>query len=155
MCKPITLFVFSFVIVLVAFGMTGCSTEQSAQSTSTEKLDSEDSGKELVTAANLGKRITLEGQASNRKIGAELVGSDFNVWIDGITDWPKEYRASGDKGKKVRVVGILAEDHGLPVFIPKEGEESIQGMPVPEGTDLEKASHRYLLKDAKWELIEE
>jgi hypothetical protein len=111
-------------------------------------------GESPLSKANLGKQITVEGWAVDRKIGAQLVGSDFNVWIDGLSSWPKGYYTGGDKGKKVKVTGILAEDHGLPVFIPKKGESPIQGIPVPEGTDVKKASHRYLLKNAKWELLE-
>jgi hypothetical protein len=108
-----------------------------------------------VSSAQLGKRITIDGWAVNRKIGAQLVGSDFDVWIDDLCLWPEGYYSGGDRGKKVRASGILVEDHGLPVFIPKDGEPLVQGIPVPEGTDLKKASHRYLLRDATWELLSE
>ena len=107
-----------------------------------------------MNGADLGKQITVEGFAVNRKIGAELVGTDFSLWIEGLSSWPKGYYSGGEKGKKVKVTGILAEDHGLPVFVPKKGEPPVQGIPVPKGTDLKKASHRYLLKNAKWELLE-
>jgi len=42
----------------------------------------------------------------------------------------------------------LDEDQGLPVFIPDDSDLAVQGIPVPAGTDLEKASHRFLLRDA-------
>ncbi len=60
----------------------------------------------------------------------------------------------GDRGKRVKVTGVLTEDHALPVFIPKQGEPIPQGIPVPEATDLYQASHRYVLKEATWELLE-
>jgi hypothetical protein len=106
-------------------------------------------GRRLVSADNLGKRITVQGGAVNSRTGAKLVGRGFELWIDNLNDWPEGFRDG-----KVRVTGVLAEDHGLPVFVPKRGEFPVQGMPVPEGTDLEKASHRYVLKDAKWALLE-
>ncbi len=106
-----------------------------------------------VSAVNLGKKITIEGWAVNCKTGAQLIGTDFDLWIDGLSSWPEGYYTGGEKGKKLRVFGILTEDNGVPVFIPKRDEPIVQGIPVPEGTDLRKASHRYILKDANWELI--
>lgn len=106
-----------------------------------------------VSDANLGKVITVEGRAVDRKIGAQLIGAGFDLWIDGLGSWPEGYGTGGDKGKKVRVSGVLAEDNGLPVFIQKKGEPVVQGIPVPEGTDLKKASRRYILRDARWELL--
>ncbi len=111
-------------------------------------------GTAIVSAANLGKRITVGGWAVNRRGGAEVVGTDFSVWIDSLDAWPEGYYVGSDRGKRVKVTGVLAEDHGLPVFIQRKGEPIPQGIPVPEGTDLNKASHRYLLKEAKWELME-
>jgi hypothetical protein len=106
-----------------------------------------------VSDANLGKVITVEGRAVNCKIGAQLIGAGFDLWIDGLSSWPEGYCNSGDGGKKIKVSGILAEDNALPVFIPRKGEPVVQGIPVPEGTDLKKASHRYILRDARWELL--
>ena len=110
-------------------------------------------GATTVSRDNPSKRITVEGWVVNRKGGAQLVGTDFKLWIGGLAMWPNGYYSSGNKGKRVRVTGVLAEDHALPVFIPEEGEPPRQGIPVSEGTDMEKASHRYLLKDAGWELV--
>ncbi len=108
----------------------------------------------IVSQANLGKKITVEGRAVDRKMGAQLIGEDFDLWIDGLSGWPSGYYTGGEKGRKVRVSGILAEDHGLPVFIPRKNEPVMQGIPVPEGTDLKKAAHRYILREATWELLE-
>lgn len=91
----------------------------------------------------------------NRKIGAQLIGTNFDLWIDGLSSWPEGYYTAGNKGMKVRVSGILNEDNSLPVFIPQKNEPVVQGIPAPEGTDLQKASHRYVLRDADWELLPE
>jgi hypothetical protein len=98
--------------------------------------------------ARLGQQVTLEGIAEARKLGAVLRGNDFEVWIDQLQDWPRNY-----VGQKVRVTGVLEERYDLPVFIQKRGEPIAAGIPVPEGTDLRKASHRYVVRDAKWSLI--
>ena len=114
----------------------------------------EDAGS-AVCDENLGKEITVVGWAVNRKNGAELVGEGgIELWIHDLASWPEGYYEGGDRGKKVKVTGILTQDHGLPVFVPKEGEPVVQGIPVEEGTDLEKASLRYVLKNARWELVE-
>ena len=98
--------------------------------------------------AQLGQQVTLEGTAEARKLGAALRGNDFDVWIDQLQDWPSQY-----VGQKVRVTGILDERHDLPVFIQKPGQPVAAGIPVPEGTDLRAASHRYVVRNAKWSLI--
>jgi|LakMenE01Jun11ns_1017448.scaffolds.fasta_scaffold9847210_3 hypothetical protein len=100
-----------------------------------------------VLASQLGKTIKLGGVAHPRKLGAALLGKDFFIWIDGLHDWP-----DGMRGKRVSVTGTVIERHDLPVFIPSRADRGIQGIPVPKGTDLHKASHRYLLKDATWKL---
>ena len=98
--------------------------------------------------AQLGQQVTLEGTAEARKLGAVLRGKDFDVWIDPLQDWPRDY-----VGQRVRVTGILEERHDLPVFIQKQGEPVAGGIPVPQGTDLHQASRRFVVRDAKWSLI--
>lgn len=107
-----------------------------------------------VTDENIGREVTVVGWAVNRKNGAQLVGDDFEVWIDGLASWPEGYYEGGDRGRKVKVKGVLDQDHGLPVFVPKEGEPVVQGIPVEEGTDLDEASLRYVIKNAEWDLID-
>ena len=103
-----------------------------------------------VTAANLGTTITVRGRAVNRKFGAQVVGEGFELWLEGVHEWPEDYNAAGDRGQWVEVTGALAEDHKLPVFVPSDDQPVVQGIPVPPGTDLEAASHRYVLRDATW-----
>jgi len=98
--------------------------------------------------SQLGKMVTLDGVAENRKLGAALRGDGFDVWLDAVDGWPSSY-----SGRRVRVTGILDERHDLPVYIQRPGEPPSAGIPVPEGTDLYKASHRYIVRDATWSLI--
>ena len=99
--------------------------------------------------ARVGQPVTLEGVAEARKLGPALRGNGFEVWIDGLEQWP-----AATAGRKIRVVGVLEERHDLPVYIQKAGEPPAAGIPVPEGTDLRHASRRYVVREAKWSLIE-
>jgi len=96
----------------------------------------------------VGERVTLVGVAESRKSGAALRGDGFYVWIDGLLNWPVDYVE-----RKVEVVGVLEDRHDLPVFIQAPGELPVQGIPVPEGTDLQAASRRYVIRDAKWSIL--
>jgi hypothetical protein len=104
-----------------------------------------------ISRDDLGKTMTLRGHAVNRKGGAVLQVGKVTVWIDGLHAWPPGYYEGGDRGRRIVVTGVLAEDHGLPVFVQLEGDPIMQGIPVPEGTDLEQASRRFVLRDARWE----
>jgi len=105
---------------------------------------------------SLGKTITITGEAANAKLGALLIINDStSIWIDEIDSWPKGYYLGEGKGRTLKVTGTLIEKYDLPVYIYKEGDPIRTGIPVPEGTDLRKASQRYLLKDAIWEVISE
>ncbi|MHA3775414.1 hypothetical protein ACXR0O_28165 [Verrucomicrobiota bacterium sgz303538] len=95
--------------------------------------------------SQLGRRITLVGEAQSRKQGAAFQGPDFFCWVDGLKRWPKNI-----DGKRVSVTGTLIERHDLPVYVHRDGEPPGVGEAVPLGTDLREASHRFLLKDAKW-----
>jgi len=96
-------------------------------------------------AAQLGKPVTLIGEAEVQKEGACLRGMDFHIYVDALQDWPKEL-----VGKKVSVSGIVIERYDLPVYVSRPGGPVRDARPVPAGTDVHKAAHRYLLKDAKW-----
>ena len=95
--------------------------------------------------ALLGQTITVEGEAQNWKVGPAINTGTYLYWIDRLLEWPEPLQ-----GRRLRVTGTLIERHDLPVFIPREGEPPIAGIPVPEGTDLHKASHRYFLTNVTW-----
>jgi len=120
------------------------------ESPSKEEFDA----KTAVSKENLEKVITVEGTAANAKLGAQLVGTVFTVWIDGLHSWPDGYYHREGPSQRLRVTGRLTEAYDLPVFIPRKDKPDVQGIPVPPGTDLKKASQRFLLKDAKWEKLE-
>ena len=93
----------------------------------------------------LGKELTGEGVAYDVKLGAMLELPDAVLWVDGIDAWP-----AGFNGKKVRATGVLIVKGDLPLFVRKPDEPVRSGIEVPPGTDLEKASRRYLLSKAKY-----
>lgn len=103
---------------------------------------------------HLGQQITVEGMAINQKVGAALWGTGEAVFIDGIDSWPDGFYLGGERGKRLRVTGTVIERHDLPVFIPRKGALPLAGIPVPEGTDLHRASLRFLLQNAKWTAAE-
>jgi len=100
-----------------------------------------------LESSQVGKTITVEGLAENRKDGAVLRGDHFELWIVELTGWPD------NASKRVRATGVLAEDHGRPVFIRRPDEPIVQGVEVPEGTDTEKASRRWVMKNVRWQWI--
>lgn len=99
--------------------------------------------------SRLGQTITLEGTAQNAKVGPLLLGPPEDIWIDGMDAWKDSV-----VGKRVRVTGRVIEKADLPVFEHEEGAPEKGGMPVPKGTDLQKASRRFLLTDVQWKLLE-
>jgi len=102
----------------------------------------------LILSGCATSPVALEGIAEARKLGAAVRGDGFEVWIDGLSDWPREL-----VGRRVRVTGVLEERNDLPVFVQKPGEPVAAGMPVAEGSDLQQASRRYVLRNATWSPI--
>jgi hypothetical protein len=103
----------------------------------------------------LGKTITLEGNAGNAHLGALLLGDRDEIWINGLDAWPDGFYTGGDKGKRLRVTGTVIKRADMPVFLVKPGESATQaGIPVHSEEELQKAKGRYLLKDAKWTVLE-
>ena len=101
----------------------------------------------------LGEFVTVKGITINAHLGAFLrkEKEGLNIWIDGLNSWPDGFYQGGLNGKTLKVTGTLIEKYDLPVFIPDKNDTLAKhGIPLPVGTDLKKASHRYLLKNAKW-----
>ncbi|KFF01685.1 hypothetical protein [Chryseobacterium luteum] len=118
---------------------------------SKEKINNKDI-KEFI-----GKSITVTGKTVNMKLGAVLISENGeSIWMDGLDSWPDGYYVKDDdlNTKTVKVTGTIIEESDLPVFIPNENDSIIQqGIPKPKGSDLQQASHRYLLKDYKYSII--
>ena len=128
---------------LISVILLSCATTPSA---------SEDPSK-LISRENLNRNITVRGYAVNHKNGAALLVDGVTLWIDKLSSWPDGYYEGGDRGKRLEVRGLLSEAYDLPVFIPKKGEPQKQGIPLPEASDLRKASHRFILKNASWIML--
>ncbi len=102
----------------------------------------------------IGKRTTIEGVASNTKIGAlVIINEDTSIWVDELESWPPEYHADGDNGKIVRVTGTIIERYDLPVQIKRASKPQGPEKPGLIATDTEETTHRYLIKNATWELV--
>ena len=112
--------------------------------------------KTVIGAANLGKSITVEGLPVNYNTEAAISIKEGNiVWMKGLPPWPSDVVAMG--GKHIRVTGVLSEDYGgRAVILDDKGgrQQRPQGHPVPPGTDLKNSNHRFVIINAKWEVIE-
>ena len=90
-----------------------------------------------------GRCVRVKGYAVGQKIGPRLQSGRFAVGVvrpGGPDDW------GVPPGALVQVEGTVAERSDLPVFVAKPGEPVMQGMPVPEGTDLDAARRRWVLE---------
>ncbi len=105
----------------------------------------------LFAKEQIGQHVTVTGQPVNRKNGACLILPNGEVWIEGLSTWPDEIAVGAQPGKELTVTGVLSEDNQLPVFVQKKDEPIVQGIPVPQGTDIQQASHRFVLNNATWE----
>lgn len=94
-------------------------------------------------------RQSWTGIASSHMAGPFLRDAGVYVDLPGLVRWP-----DAAEGRRVVVTGRAVVYHDLPVFIvPKNGPApEIQGIPMPEGTDLYKASERTVIEDAQWHL---
>lgn len=125
-----------------------------------EHNPSNPSRQERITAwprdwsSHVGQTVTLEGTAVDLKFGARLHGDGNAIWIDGLDAWPDGFYLGGEKGKRLRVTGVVIKRDDLPVFFQKPGEPVRQGMPVKSEEELATAKWRYLLKNAKWTVLD-
>lgn len=104
----------------------------------------------------VGKTVVVTGKTVNAKLGALLITNDGHfIWMDNMDQWPEGYYLGDENCKTVKVKGRLIRKYDLPVFIEEKDSPSQSGIPVPEGTNLKKASRRFLLKKATWEVLED
>jgi hypothetical protein len=99
-------------------------------------------------SASLGQTVTLEGAPRDSKEGAVLQGEGNLIWIDGLDFWPQDIR------NRLQVTGTVIKKDDVPAFVQKPGEPPKAGVPVQSEEEREKAKWRYLLKDAKWTVLE-
>jgi hypothetical protein len=140
-------------LCLLLASVSGCSQAPTVSATTPDLEDS-------ITAwpkdwsGHVGQRVRLEGTAANTRLGALLQGEGGAIWIDGLDSWPEGFYSGGDRGKRLRVCGTVITKDDLPVFVQKPGDVPRAGIPVQSEEESEKAKRRYLLKDAKWTVLE-
>jgi hypothetical protein len=100
---------------------------------------------------HLGQTVTVEGTAGNAKLGAVLQGAEGIIWIDGLEQWPEGFYTGDARSKRLRVTGTVIERDDMPAFI---GDSSRAGIPVQSEKELAQANRRFLLKDAKWTVLD-
>jgi hypothetical protein len=100
----------------------------------------------------LGQRVTVEGEAQNWKLGAQVRGKRAGIWVDGLDGWPEEYWRGEGTSRRVRVTGTVVQRHDLPVFRKSDFPDGRTpgGIPVGDDVDLHEAAKRYLLEAAVW-----
>lgn len=87
----------------------------------------------------VGERITVEGTATNAKMGAMVQLKNVALFVDGQDSWPSDWPT----GARVRVTGVVEKRDDMPVVVP--------GEPISGG--VEGSPTRYLLTDPKWERL--
>lgn len=94
---------------------------------------------------HLGKCVIVDGHAvDSHKTGPALVHPLGTIGVSPSGGrWPPELA-----GRQVQVKGLVGERADLPVFRAKKGEPPMQGIPVPEGEDLEEARKRLVIEEA-------
>lgn len=117
------------------------------------KAGGEPEGQGMDWTAYLGRCVVAEGYASGAKIGPRLEGGTWSIGValagaGGDAAW---WDVPG--GARVRVQGVVSERADLPVFVQREEEPVVQGIPVPEGTDLDKARRRYVIERASVAMV--
>jgi hypothetical protein len=96
--------------------------------------------------------VVLEGYVGGEKIGPRLAAGARSIALRLDTSGEQAWNAL-PAASRVRVRGVVRERADLPVFVvPPDGPVE-QGIPVPEGTDLEKARRRYVLEEAQVTLL--
>jgi hypothetical protein len=140
-------------VCLLHAAIAGCS-QTPTSSAVREQTDDRRTGWPEGFEEHIGQIVTLEGTAADAKLGALLVGDGNSIWIDGLESWPEGFYRGGDNSKRLRVTGKIIKRDDMPVFIQKPGEKASAGIPVKNEQELEQGKWRFLLKDAKWTVIE-
>jgi hypothetical protein len=112
-----------------------------------------DSEAPLGWSEHLGRCVRVEGYPIHRGKGDPyLLGLPRSIAVF-LADPHGEDAWGQLNGARVRVQGVVNERADLPVFIPRPGGPRLQGIPMPEGTDLEKARRRFVLEKASLERL--
>jgi hypothetical protein len=105
-------------------------------------------------SADVGRVVTVDGWVANQMLGASLQTEQGTIFIDGRDSWQEGFYSGGDRGKHLRVTGTVIKRDDVPVFVQKPGEPPRQGIPVESEAELQTAKWRFLLKEAKWTVLD-
>ena len=141
---------------VLAACLIGCNQDASPTSNGTPTTNYDKTGNSIEIAGDwekhIGTKVTVTGKALNRKIGAYVQTRREGIYVDlPQTHWPNDLYFGGDNGETITVTGTVVERNDLPVFAPDPNRLPIQGVPVPQGTNLEDASKRYILESVSWQ----
>jgi hypothetical protein len=111
---------------------------------------------EFDWASRRGRCVVAEGFAHGGFAGKDPPQMRSGTMSVGIVFDDGEAR--GDEwaprhSPRIRVRGVVGQRADLPVFVQKPGGPQLQGIPVPEGTDLEAASRRWVIEHASVEVV--
>jgi hypothetical protein len=140
-------------ICLVLATVAGCS-QPPTPSPSVPQVEEHFSGWPKEWSRHLGQPVTLEGTAANAKLGAVLEGEKDMIWIADLDSWPNGFYPGAGKGKRLRVTGTVIKRDDMPVYIEKRDQSAKGGMPVHSEEELAREKSRFLLKDARWTVLE-
>jgi hypothetical protein len=105
-------------------------------------------------AARRGRCVVVEGFAHGGGKDPPSVRSGTMAVDVELEDPPEPlYTWSPGHSARVRVRGVVSRRADRPVFIQRPGAPPMQGIPVPEGTDLEAARRRWVLEHASVEVV--
>lgn len=141
-----------YTLLLFLLLIVACSTTNTTQK---EKSTAIENPSDEILKKYIGKKIIVIGKSVNMKLGAALLLENGNrIWIDKMEGWPIDFYPDEDNAKTLKVTGVLIEENDLPIFVQNENARiAQQGIPVPNGTNLNEASKRFLLKKATWSII--
>lgn len=108
-------------------------------------------GARLLTipwSSQIGQKVVAAGETGWRdgRFGATFQMDGKRLWVDGLEAWPD----STGGGQPVIVTGRLAVRNDLKAFRVKPGEPFGEGLPVPEGFEVEESRRRFVVEDAEW-----
>ena len=135
-----------YVIVVVVFALSGCN-QMNEGSQSTE------SGSE-TSALVIGKKIELVGFAAVLPNHSEKQNGQGISTANGEFLFSGQYDHIPDSllGLRIKVIGVVRENQ-FPMFEhPNDGSPAPAGIPVPNGTDIEKESIYFTIENPSWEL---
>ena len=77
-------------LVLCIWNIACSSPSTTVKTPTTTETETPQAPSSQISQENIGKKITIEGEAINRKMGAQLVSKTVDIWIADLPSWPDE-----------------------------------------------------------------